>query len=216
MLSLARGKRRTFPVYIEEAEVDVHGRTVFSSCDLSIFRVPTHPRLKERRPKTIKYLLMTFQNPTVKDAFNEEIHQRFKLRDEMIQQHNDYDVIMTHNDERPERVSVTRAPPGHYLSRNASLTPSIGSLQLGDSFDTETAKEMNSIPSVTGAMSNDEVVPSAPNTRTYTGSTVRAPLQQHQRVSSSEPISLRSTRASRGSRQQSTSNSIGSLFRSWR
>jgi hypothetical protein len=118
ILSLARERRRKFPAHIKYADVDSKGQTIVSSCDLSVFRLPNHPGFRNLKPNMIDNILMTFQSPIAKDAFNLELHQRFDLRDLIIRQHNDYDHAMVVNAERPERIQ-TRPDP-------ATSTPRVG------------------------------------------------------------------------------------------
>lgn len=215
VLSLARDRRRRFPAYIRYADVDEQGHTIISSCDLSVFRIPSHPRLRELKPKTINNLFMTFRSPIAKDAFNLELHQRFRLRDEIIQQHNDYDYAMLHSAERPEMISEWQVPRGHVLTRTASLAPTVGSVQLGDNFTDEVARGTDPPPSRARAGQRDTVLATqnARLVRANTDMTIRPAAQL---MTIPPPMGTQSHNADHISRRSSTSTGFRNLFRSSR
>ena len=214
ILSLARERRRKFPAHIKYADVDSEGQTIVSSCDLSVFRLPNHPGFRNLRPNMIDNILMTFQSPIAKDAFNLELHQRFDLRDLIIRQHNDYDDAMVVNAERPECIRTRRPSDARNrtLTRTMSLAPSVGSLQTGDSFADEMARTTDPATSTPRVGQNNGTVPNPQLTRTNTDPTVRqASWSQNSRTDPN-----RSYEVPNVSRQISTSSRIGNLFRSSR
>jgi hypothetical protein len=215
VLSLARDRLRKFPTYIRYADVDEQGYTIVSSCDLSVFRVPSHPRLKELKPKMIDNLLMTFGSPIAKDAFNLELQQRFDLRHELLRQHNEYDYAMLHSAERPENTSTWQVPKGLGLTRTASLAPTVGSLQLGDNFTDEVARGTDPPPSRARAGQRDTILATgnARLARTNTDMTIRPTAQL---VTIPPPMGTQSHNATHDSRQSSTSTGFRNLFRSSR
>jgi hypothetical protein len=144
-LSLARedhrGRVHSFPTHTLVAKTDSMGRSVVSTYDLSVFRLPTHPRFHDLQKKKAEYLYMTFDSPQLKDEFNVELHDRFKLRDKLIQQLRRYDDDMQYQAERPETLRGTIAPPPNPLLRGLpSRAPSIGSLHMGRDFGDEVAR----------------------------------------------------------------------------
>jgi hypothetical protein len=144
-LSLARedhrGRPHSFPTHTLFAGTDSMGRSVVSTCDLSVFRLPTHPRFRDLQKKKAEYLLMTFVSPQLKDKFNVELHDRFKVRDKLSQQLRRYDDDMQYQAERPETSRGTEAPPPNSLSRVlSSRAPSIGSSHMGRDFGDEVAR----------------------------------------------------------------------------
>jgi hypothetical protein len=144
-LSLAREDHRghplSFPTHTLVARTDSLGRSVVSTCDLSVFRLPTHPRFRDLQKKNAVYLYMTFDSPQLKDEFNVELRDRFKLRDKLFHQLRRYDDDMQYQAERPETSRGTRAPPPNSLSRVlSSRALSIGSLHMGGDFGDEIAR----------------------------------------------------------------------------
>ena len=216
VLSLARDRLRKFPIYVKYASVDEAGHTIVSSCDLSVFRLPTHPRLKDSKPKIIDNLLMTFKSPIAKDAFNLELHQRFQLRDEMIRQHNEFDTTMLRSAERPEKTSVSQVPRGYGpLMRTASLAPTVGSVQLGGSFADEVARGTDNVPARNTPRQRNGVIadPSPRISRTNTDMTMRPATQL---MTIPPPVGFQHSDIRHGSRQSSTSSGFRNLFRSSR
>jgi hypothetical protein len=215
ILSLSQERRRKFPVHIKYADVDSEGQTIVSSCDLSVFRLPIHPGFRKLKSRMIDNILMTFQSPIAKDAFNLELHERFDLRERMIRQHNHYDHAMVVNAERPERIrarppSDTRNQP---LTRTASLAPTVGSLQLSDSFSDEIARTTDPAPSRFRVGQNNGTVPNPLLARTNTDLTIRPTVRQ---ATWSTPLRTNSNvsyELPNLSRHTSTSNRIGNLFR---
>lgn len=215
ILSLARERRREFPAHIKYADVDSKGQTIVSSCDLSVFRLPNHPGFKNLRPNMVDNILMTFQSPIAKDAFNLELHQRFDLRDLIIQQHNDYDHVMVVNAERPERI-LTHRPSNacnRTLTRTMSLAPSVGSLQIGDSFADEMARTTDPATSTPRVRQNNGTVPNPQLTRTNTDLTFRPTVRQASWSQNSRTDPNRSYEVPNVSKQISTSSRFGNLFR---
>jgi hypothetical protein len=207
ILSLARERQRKFPAHIKYADVDSKGQTIVSSCDLSVFRLPNHPGFRNLRPNMIDNILMTFQSPIAKDAFNLELHQRFGLRDSIIRQHNDYDHVMVVNAERPERITLTRT---------MSLAPSVGPLQTGDSFADEMARTTDPATSTPRVGQNNGTVPNPQLTRTNTDLTIHPTVRQASWSQNSRTDPNRSYEVPNVPRQISTSSRIGNLFRSSR
>ena len=216
ILSLARDGHRKFPIYVKYASVDGAGHTIISSCDLSVFRLPTHPRLTDSKPKMIDYLLMTFKSPIAKDAFNLELHQRFDLRDDMIRQHNEFDLTMLRNAERPEKTSVSQVPRGYGpLMRTASLASTVESVQLGGSFANEGARETVNVPSRYVPRQRNGVIddPSPRISRANTDMTIRPATQL---MTIPPLVGFQHNDIRQSSRQSSTSSGFRNLFRSSR
>jgi hypothetical protein len=216
ILSLARDGHRKFPIYVKYASVDGAGHTIISSCDLSVFRLPTHPRLTDSKPKMIDYLLMTFKSPIAKDAFNLELHQRFDLRDDMIRQHNEFDLTMLRNAERPEKTSVSQVLRGYGpLTRTASLASTVESVQLGGSFANEGARETVNVPSRYAPRQRNGVIadPSPRISRANTDMTIRPATQL---MTIPPLVGFQHNDIRQSSRQSSTSSGFRNLFRSSR
>ena len=201
-LGLARTRRQRFPIRIKSADVDPAGHSIVSSCDLSVFRSPTHPGFRSLKPMRISWLKMTFGDPVIKDAFNLELHQRFALRDELERRQADLDTSMIVNSERPRseltiRPSASRS--SNALTRTASRAPSVGSLQLGNNFSQEISDAVSMPPArVTVEQNNESLQPSRP-------------------LGGVSEATIRNTpQRANVSRQMSSSSSIRSVLRSLR
>lgn len=149
ILSIERPKRAKFPVYVLYSDLERSGQSNPNTWDLSLFRIPEHPRFKQLQRVETTYLLLQFPSLAKKRRFHDELNDRFLLRQAQILEQAGFLKQMRYRQDRPSRNSDNIPQPySHSRSTSfASTTTSeavalaqLKALDLGIDFQTEIEK----------------------------------------------------------------------------